>query len=73
MKDVMEMLRRYFKDKAQVKMAYLFGSMASERGGPLSDIDIGVLLDDDLDRVERSKVKLELISELTSLLKSDRI
>ena len=52
------MLRRYFKDKAQVKMAYLFGSMASERGGPLSDIDIGVLLDDDLDRVERSKVKL---------------
>ncbi|MGB9838923.1 type VII toxin-antitoxin system MntA family adenylyltransferase antitoxin [Methanothermobacter sp.] len=73
MRELQKKLGNYFKDKDEVSLAYLFGSVADEKEGPLSNIDIGVLLDDKLDRTARARLKLRMISELTSILGSDRI
>ncbi|WP_321211927.1 nucleotidyltransferase domain-containing protein [Methanothermobacter sp. DP] len=73
MRELQKKLGNYFKDKDEVRLAYLFGSVADEKEGPLSDIDIGVLLEDKLDRNARARMKLRMISELTSILGSDKI
>lgn len=64
-----ELLRR----EKQVKLAYLFGSAARGDAGKLSDIDIGVYLDDSLSEEQRFKLQLELVSKLASALKTDKV
>lgn len=66
-------LNEFFKKQSGVKLAYLFGSSAKGEKGKLGDIDIAVLLDESLSRKERFKLELELISELTSLLKTNSV
>ena len=46
MKDMlnMENLKNIFKDYPYIACAYLFGSQASGKTGPMSDVDIAVLL-----------------------------
>ena len=56
-----------------VKLAYLFGSVAEEKEGKLSDVDLAVFLDESLNKKEILNLQLKLISELTSILKTDRI
>lgn len=43
MKDIIEMLKEYFKDKQQILIAFLFGSAVSGHMTEESDVDIGVL------------------------------
>lgn len=38
-------IRVYFRDKKEVIAVYLFGSHAKGKARPLSDIDVGILLD----------------------------
>lgn len=68
-------LRDFLSGVESVKLAYLFGSTA--RGGEsncLSDIDIAVLFDNALLRKEAfDPPQVELISELTCLLKTDNV
>ncbi|MHC1754925.1 MAG: nucleotidyltransferase domain-containing protein [Methanosarcina sp.] len=66
-------LADYFKSQEYVELAYLFGSTAEDRRGPLSDIDIGVCLSSRLTKRERINKRLELTAELAVLLKTDRI
>ncbi len=40
----MEKLKSIFKDYPYIASAYLFGSQASDKTGPMSDVDIAVLL-----------------------------
>ena len=40
-----ENIRVYFRDKKEVIAVYLFGSHAKGKERPLSDIDVGILLD----------------------------
>ncbi|MDO9288280.1 MAG: nucleotidyltransferase domain-containing protein [Thermodesulfovibrionales bacterium] len=42
----MEKLKDIFKDYPYIASAYLFGSYAKGRTGPMSDVDIAVLLKD---------------------------
>jgi predicted nucleotidyltransferase len=63
----------YLNKQERVKLAYLFGSVAEGREGKLSDVDMGVLLDESLNKKERFSLQLKSISELTSILKTDRI
>ena len=39
-----DQLNTYFADLPRVGLAYLFGSQARRKAGPLSDVDIAVLL-----------------------------
>ena len=43
---MIDRLRRFFADREEVAFAYLFGSVARGKSGPLSDIDVAVMCDD---------------------------
>ena len=66
---------RILKDLLQkddsVETAYVFGSIAKGTSGPLSDIDIAVLLKESLTRRQRYERKLLLINEISSALRTD--
>jgi predicted nucleotidyltransferase len=66
-------LAEFFKSGEYVELAYLFGSTAEGKEGPLSDIDIGVYLSSKLTKGERIKKRLEFTAELADLLKTDKI
>jgi uncharacterized protein len=56
-----------------VLVAYLFGSRADGRERTQSDYDVGVLLQENLTREERSHWQLELIGRLMDAHHADRI
>lgn len=66
-------LGAYLLSQDRVKLAYRFGSLVAGRAGPLSDVDLGVLLDASLSKPERFKLQLKLLDDLTSILGTDRI
>ena len=63
----------FLSKQKRVKLAYLFGSVAEGKEGKLSDVDLAVFLDESLSKKERFNLQLKLMSELTSILKTDRI
>ena len=66
-------LAEFLSKQKHVKLAYLFGSVAKGKEGSLSDIDIAVSIDESLNKKERFKLQLKLISGLTNIMKTDRI
>ncbi len=69
----MENLKNLFKKKDYIELAYLFGSAARGKEGKLSDIDLGVYLTEILSKKERFEKRLELISDITSVLKTNKL
>ncbi|GFO97728.1 nucleotidyltransferase [groundwater metagenome] len=63
----------YFSKQENVRLAYLYGSAAKGKEGKLSDVDIGVLLDDSLSKKERFESQLKFIGDITEILKTNRI
>ena len=61
-----------FESFPEVKLVYFFGSKANGNGGPLSDYDFAVYLDEK-DRKKRFDTKLNLIKELSLALGTDAI
>ncbi|MCK5287680.1 MAG: nucleotidyltransferase domain-containing protein [Candidatus Omnitrophica bacterium] len=59
--------------KYNIIISYLFGSVASGNTTSLSDIDIAVLLPDNLKKEEMFIIKLKLMNELSSSLKTEKI
>ncbi|SNQ59437.1 Nucleotidyltransferase [Candidatus Methanoperedens nitroreducens] len=66
-------LTEYFSSKDSVILAYLFGSTVRGDTGRLSDVDIGVLLDEKLSKKDRFDLELILISEIAILIKKNKI
>jgi predicted nucleotidyltransferase len=66
-------LREFFSKVEGVTLAYLFGSTIRREANRLSDIDIAVLFDDTLLQKEAFDLQLELIGELTGLLKTNNV
>ena len=66
-------LGKFFQTHDCVELAYLFGSAAKNKAGPLSDIDIGVYLSAGMTKAQRDQKRLELIAKLTTVLKNDKI
>jgi len=56
----------------RIVLAYLFGSTAQGKRGPLSDYDFAVYLDE-TDPQKRSDIKFELMGSLSLALKSNKI
>ena len=56
-----------------VRLAYLFGSQATRRTHPSSDVDIAVLLDESLTSDERFAERLRLLGDLSCLLGTDHV
>ena len=68
-----EEVKGFIEKQECIRVAYPFGSHAEGRVGPLSDIDIAVLLDERLDNQERLDLKLRLINGISSILKTDKL
>jgi hypothetical protein len=66
-------LQHLLARQKNVRLAYLFGSYGKGTQGLLSDIDVAVLLSNDLTKHERQELELELIGEISSTLKTDRL
>jgi len=67
---LIEKLTEYFKNREEVIAVYLFGSYAEGREGPLSDVDIGILItksDRSFSREKRNRYMIEL----TKILRKD--
>ena len=66
-------LLEFMRGQEYIKLAHLFGSVAKGKEGKLSDVDIAVFLDESLNKKEIINLQLKVISELTSILKTDRV
>ena len=65
-------LQRLFQEH-RVTLAYLFGSQASGKAGPLSDVDIAVLFAEDLDSRTRFRLRCHLIAELMGVFRRNDV
>lgn len=65
-------LYNYFKNQP-VELVYLFGSQASGRITPLSDMDFAVLFKKNLTDQERFSHKIKILGDLSEILKTDKI
>lgn len=70
MDEVLARLREVLERHADVRVAYVFGSTARGTGGPLSDVDVAVLLTGD---GELLHVRLALMADIVEALGSDRV
>lgn len=61
---------KYLRADEDILFAYLFGSLARKKAGPLSDVDIGVYCGEGLSLPEK---KLEILGNLAGILKTDEI
>ena len=60
----------YFKNKDEVIAVYLFGSYASGKNQPFSDIDIGILLNR-IDQEFANQQKMRYLTELSRIIRKD--
>jgi predicted nucleotidyltransferase len=63
-------LRLVFSDIPEVSLVYLFGSQVRGKTGPMSDYDLGVLLENPKDK---SQVLAQLAHAAAVVLRTDRI
>lgn len=70
---MIELLRSYFARRADVVLALLFGSAARGQLGPLSDIDVAVLLPDAPDADACLDARLALVGDLMQVLHTDAV
>ncbi|MEN4017557.1 MAG: nucleotidyltransferase domain-containing protein [Methanobacterium sp.] len=66
-------VKEFLQKQDYVELTYLFGSVALQRAGKLSDVDLAVFLDESLDKKEKFRKKLRLIADLEDILKIDRL
>lgn len=66
-------VKKFLQKQDPVELAYLFGSVAIQKAGKLSDIDLAIFLDESIEKKERFMIKLRLISDLENILKTDRL
>ena len=60
----------YLRSDEDILFAYLFGSLAGKRPGPLSDVDLAVYL---AEKVFIAEKKMEILGDLVNILKTDEI
>jgi uncharacterized protein len=72
-KNIVDLLPKafeYLRSDEDILFAYLFGSLARRKAGPLSDVDIAVYCREPLSLPEK---KLEILGNLVEILKTDEI
>lgn len=72
-REIMEQVEKFLENQDAVVLSYLFGSVAQQRAGKLSDVDLAVYLDDSLNSYERFDLELELLSDLGDIIGTDRV
>ncbi len=71
--EIIPRLEDYFAGQSQVLVAYVYGSQATGQAGPLSDLDIAVLLAGEPSEAECFDARLEFVGGLMSLLHTNDV
>lgn len=66
-------LSSFFSSQPAVDLAYLFGSEARGTAGPLSDVDVAVLLHPTVPADQFSDVQISLLAEIMGIIKRNDI
>lgn len=69
---IVQQLKKIFASFKQVKLAYVFGSQATDKTGPLSDYDFAIYLEEK-DNAKMFSIRLKLMAQLGLLFKTDAI
>lgn len=69
---MLQQLKKLFKSYPEIKLVYFFGSRATKKASKLSDYDFAVYFACD-DREKIFDIRLDLIAELSKLLKTDNV
>ena len=69
----LDALSAYFEKQENVLFALLFGSQARGTAGPLSDVDIAVMLPSRIEPMPMFRRRLVLMGELASLLRTNDV
>jgi len=72
-KEIGAILNSALQKRDEVRVVYLFGSQASGTVNNISDIDIGVLLNEDFVKESVYGYRADLTAELVSLLRTDKV
>jgi predicted nucleotidyltransferase len=73
MHEILQKLFNALESEPDIAFAYLFGSVAKGRSGPLSDVDVAVYFHPAGDAHSRFKRRLQLISMLGRILQRDEV
>ena len=71
--EVEEQIKIFLDKQGTVLLSYLFGSVASQSEGKLSDVDLAIYLDKTLNLKERFNSELRLRSGIGDILETDKI
>jgi len=63
-KEIEAELKDYFLGKKEITAVYIFGSFVKERFNERSDLDLGVIFAEELNKLKRFKLKLKILCEL---------
>ena len=66
-------LNSLFSKYQEIKLVYLFGSQINNKQSLLSDYDFAVYFNPDTSLSRQKDIVLELISEISAILKSDKV
>ena len=66
-------IKNFISKQKYIQLSYLFGSSATGKTGPLSDIDIALYLNPNLSRKQFFMKELLLRSELGKILKTNKL
>lgn len=69
-RDMDEMISRFFETRPEIVAVYLFGSRARSRAKETSDVDLAILFDPDA-KVDETGCKQEILLSLSRLLRKD--
>jgi len=72
-RNLISLLRDTFKEDKDIALVYLFGSQVSGRTGPLSDVDIAVLLSPKFPPQKYAEKQIDLINKVMSRLKTNQV
>lgn len=73
MQELLQKLSRTLESEPDIAFAYLFGSVAKGRNGPLSDVDVAVYFSPEGDARSRFRRQIQLTSKLSNTLERDDI
>ena len=70
-KEIADIVAAYCADRPEIVASYLFGSQATGKARPDSDVDLGFLLKSDVPRSNYADLSLEYFAQLSRMLRRD--
>jgi predicted nucleotidyltransferase len=68
-----EKLRRYFVQRDEIRLVYIFGSIAKGCANKLSDVDIAVFISEDSTKNYPYGYRAQIITDLMKILKTNNV